>query len=215
MYDPKTCSFIEVATEDAYRDFSYHFDNTYYINYYSRKALFAIEKLYDNINISDIKEAAFYYHIYTDMLFNAIGLINDRFIAKKRYSKILKENIEINKKEYDFSNVNYPNISDKVFRNFIEHINQKCEQLIKYKKYYGTFNFIHQDMNQKSIEELLSDEKKQNNILNLINRTYRIFYVNDGVTYTKEVSIDDLKMELTKIYEISNNIWNYLTRVVI
>ena len=210
MYDSNG-AYIEVA-DDLYG--LYQFDNIYYIKYYCKKALFAIEKMYEDININNISEAAFYYHVYIDMLCDAVGLINDRFIEKKHCSDELKESIKINRKNYSFSEEKYKLLSDKDFRNFIEHINERSNKLIKNRKYYGTFNFVHSKMGKETIANILDDKKKQNNVLNLIDKTYRIVYVekNTNKIETKEISIDELKKELISIYKISEKIWDYLTR---
>ena len=209
MYDSKSGAFFYIASNDN-NDYIYHWDNTYYIRYNSKKALFALEKLYADIDVTDSWAAAFYYHIYLDMLFNAVGLINDRFIIKKEMSKELKDNITRNRKEYDFNSETYYWLSDKSFRNFIEHINSRCDKLIKNGKYHGAFNFIHPNIKQKVQEALASNEKMQNNLLNLINKTYVILDTTDGSITRKVIPLDKLKQELESINERSNVIWEFL-----
>ena len=216
MYNPNDCSFTNSIMDYLGDSNIYHFDDTYYIRYYSKKALFALEKIYEDINLSNLEEASFYYHIYVDLLFDAVGLINDRFVFKNRnYSEELEKNINRNIIEYDFTSDNYPLLSDKGFRNFIEHINERSELLIKNKKYYGTFNFVHESMKKELCEELLSEDKPQNNILNLINKTYNIIDENEGVLIKKSISLEELKKELIIINKHSNNIWNYINNMII
>ena len=210
MYNPIDNSFTINIFDYLGNNSKYHLDNTYYIKYYSKKALFALEKLFKDIDISNLEEASFYYHVYSDMLFDAVGLLNDRFVVKKRYSDKMKCCVDRNKKEYNFNIKTYPLLNDKSFRNFIEHINQRSDDLIKNNMYHGTFNFVHPKMKKDLIAELLDTQKPQNNFLNIINKTYNILDIESNNPIPKKISLKKLEKELKQINRYSNIIWDYI-----
>ena len=214
MYNPKDNSYTTNIMDSIGDNNLYHLDNTYYIRYHSQKALYAINKIKEKKDLSDLEKASFYYHIHVDMLFNAIGMINDRFVLKeKKYGEEFKNNIIRNQREYEFNDNNYPLLSDKSFRNFIEHIDERGEKLIKYKKYYGTFNFVHPDMDTNLIDGLLNISKPQNNLLNLLDYSYNIIDIVDNKPVEKKISILELEKEIRIINFHSNKIWSYITNI--
>ena len=210
MYNPIDNSYTNSIFDSIGNNRLYHLDNIYYIRYYSKKALFALDKIFDNVDISNLEEAAFYYHVFIDMLFDAVGLLNDRFIEKKYYSIEMKYNVDKNKKEYNFNNDNYPLLNDKSFRNFIEHIHQRNDELIKNNIYYGTFNFVHPNMEKELMDNLLDSQKPQNNYLNLIDESYNIIDIQSKKPVQKKISLRELEKELMLINKYSNNIWDYM-----
>lgn len=215
MYNPITKTWTQFADED-WRE---HFETTYYLKYNIEKALYSLEKiLLSKINYSDFSNRCTYYHFYIDNLMNAIGHIGKRFNYNVRES-IDNKRIDRNKFEYNYELkgiCNYPNLSNKKIRDFIEHIDEKDEELMKSGKYHGTFNVIYKGMNQEVKKHLLDNKKKQNNMLNLIDKTYTIYYIKEttpsGIIKSKELSIKliELKKELEIIKNINNKIWDFL-----
>lgn len=125
----------------------------------------------------------------------------------------MEKQAEVSRKEYGFDKEEYKVLQNNKIRNFIQHINEKDEILINDNLYHGTFNLIYQHMNQKTRNELLNIKKPQNNFLNLCDKTYTIYYV-DNKTGKKEIIIVDLKelyKDIESINIISNKIWNYIT----
>lgn len=211
MYDLKTNSYT--ITEEEFPDEYLHKrETTYYLRYNSQKGLYAIRKLLEYYEGTP-QEKCFNYHIYLDLLFESVGMIINRFKPHKKRGNILIQS-QKNCIEYDFNNNNYPLLSDKSFRNFIEHIDERNEALIENKVYYGTFNLIYSKMDKKTKNDLLSTERQQNNLLNLEDMTYTILDVekhNNGYHIVKKViNINMLKDELKKINSISKAIWDYL-----
>ena len=161
---------------------------------------------------SEFTNQCVYYHIYIDLLMNAIGLIINRFKQWENSSAKIKEASKKNCAEYEFNSNNYPNLNNKDFRNFIEHIDERNEKLIESNKYFGTFNVIHEKLDKKTYTDLTNPEKPQNNILNLNDFTYTILDVeNNKVSYKlKTISLLELKSELENLEERNTMIWRYL-----
>lgn len=214
MYDPQTGAW----TDNANDDFTEHFETTYYLKYNIEKALYSIEMLLKTkINYSDFSNRCVYYHFHIDNILNAIGHIRRRFFN----NKINKERIERNKKEYNYVFIDsngkkkykYPIIGNNEIRNFIEHIDEKDEELIKRKIYNGSFNVIYKGMNIRMKKELLDDKRKQNNLLNLITKEYKILTIDSKNDQIKEHTINliELKKELEEIKKINDKIWFYMT----
>lgn len=193
----------------------YKFETTYYIRYNSSKALFAISKLFGPFK-GNLEERCFYYHVYLDLLFESVGQLINRFNPIKKHDSNIWNNIENQakntRKEYGYDIGAYKLLKDKDFRNFIEHIDEKDEVLVNENKFFGTFNLIYPHMNKKSKEELLDDKKPQNNLLNLIDKTYTIYFVNNrnNKKGIKTINLKELKQEIENINMISNRIWNYI-----
>lgn len=215
MYDYETGAYI--FRKDTWPNESiYKKETTYYIKYNSKKALYALSKLFGPFK-GCLEERCFYYHVYLDILFEAVGQITNRTKEptkkdKNNYTNMEKQ-AEVSRKEYGFDKEEYKVLQNNKIRNFIQHINEKDEVLINDNLYHGTFNLIYQHMSKKTKRELLNTEKPQNNLLNLCDKTYTIYYV-DNKTGKKEMIIVDLKelyKDIESINIISNKIWNYIT----
>lgn len=217
MYNPKLGTW-SVREGD---NFTEHFETTYYLKYNIEKALYSLNKIMKSENNYDeFSNRCVYYHFYIDNVLNAVGHIRRRFVN----DKASKSRIERNKREYDYSSVdnegniicNYPIISSKEIRNFIEHIDEKDEKLMKLKMYNGTFNVIYKGMNKKIEKDLLSDTRKQNNLLNLITKEYNILTIKgeDNDVREYKINLSELIKELEKMKKINNSIWKYLTEKI-
>lgn len=214
MYDPK----LGIWTENAKDDFTEHFETTYYLKYNIEKALYSLDKIMKSkIDYSEFSNRCVYYHFYIDNVLNSIGHIRRRFFNNNANSNRL----ERNKKEYDYNSIdnngnlicNYPIIGNNEIRNFIEHIDEKDELLMKMGLYNGSFNVIYKGMNQQIKKDLLNSEKKQNNLLNLLSKEYKILTVDNKSNVVKECKLDliGLNDELEKLKEINDTIWSFLT----
>ena len=167
------------------------------------------------IDFSEFSNRCVYYHFYVDNLLNAIGHIRRRFFNNNAN----QERIERNKKEYNYILINeqgkeiynYPIIGDNSIRNFIEHIDEKDEKLMDIGMYYGSFNVIYKGMNQQTKINLLNDKNKQNNLLNLLTKEYKILTVQDKNIKEYKLDLVGLKKELEKMKLINKKIWSYLT----
>ena len=212
MYNPNTGVWIENAKDD----FTEHFETTYYLKYNIEKAIYPLEKIMKaKIDFSEFSNRCVYYHFYVDNLLNAIGHIRRRFFNNNAN----QERIERNKKEYNYILINeqgkeiynYPIIGDNSIRNFIEHIDEKDEKLMDIGMYYGSFNVIYKGMNQQTKINLLNDKNKQNNLLNLLTKEYKILTVQDKNIKEYKLDLVGLKKELEKMKLINKKIWSYLT----
>lgn len=219
MYDHNTGVYYYTADSFPHAS-EYRFDNAYYIRYNSKKALFALTRLKEMRESFPQDEGVFLSHLYLDLLFEAVGLIVNRFIDKA--SDSFKDNesrtkqIDLNRKEYGFSRECYPLLSNSDIRNHLEHIDVKDQILIEKGQYRGTYNVIYPNMDAK-VEMALTDfSKPQNNLLDLKKMTFSVLTSNrvkniENASIT-ELSIDLLKLEkeLTEINNISNRIWDYM-----
>ena len=151
---------------------------------------------------------------------DAIGQIRNRFSFNDIDHERIKRNIEeynfgiINSKK-EYIKVNYKQINKKT-RNFVMHVDKKDECLIKDKIYYGTFNVIYKGMNLNTKKDLLNPLKKQNNLLNLINKTYTVYSHYDKTNSGKnkyrdyEINLLELKKDLLKLKETNDKIYRHL-----
>ncbi|MBE5820079.1 MAG: hypothetical protein E7310_04645 [Clostridiales bacterium] len=212
MYNPKTGAWSENANDD----FNEHFETTYYLKYNIEKAIYSLDKIMKRkIDYSEFSNRCVYYHFYIDNLLNSLGHIRRRFFN----NNVEQERIERNRKEYNYilinehgkSICNYPIIGDNNIRNFIEHIDEKDEVLMNIGIYYGSFNVIYKGMNQRLKIELLNNEKKQNNLLNLLTKEYKILTVEDGIVKEYKLNLIELEQELKELKKINDKIWSFLT----
>lgn len=212
MYNPEDGSYTRYAIEKFPNQGLYRSESTFYIMYNAKKAIYAYKMLNKKHN-GLLREKCEYYNIYLDLLFEATGLIINRFTyrtIKKTDNRYYQ--ISDNRFEYGFNKESFPLLNDKDFRNFIEHIDEKDMMLIENKKYFGMFNLIYKGMNKKVKDDLLSDSKVQNNLLNLEDMTYSIIDSNDkGKTFKRKIiKLDELIKEIEKINKTSNIIWDYM-----
>lgn len=180
----------------------YQKESAYYIKYNSKKALYALSKIFNGDDIENVEEKCFYYHVYIDLLFEAVGMIINRFkISNQTGNRALQ--VDNNCKQYNFKKDEYPLLYDKSFRNFIEHIDERDEFLIDNNIYYGTFNLIYPKMDSKIKEGLLDSKKDQNNLLNIEKMTYTILDYNKlknnkGKLNKKTIDLKKLEIEIKK-----------------
>lgn len=212
MYNPNTGVWMNNKKDD----FKEHFETTYYLKYNIEKAIYSLNKIMNKkVDYSDFSNRCVYYHFYIDNLLNSIGHIRRRFFN----SNAKKERIERNRKEYNYlradeqGNItcNYPVIGDNSIRNFVEHVDEKDEKLMSKGLYYGTFNVIYKGMNLQFKKELLDDQKKQNNLLNLLTKEYMILTVEDDIIKEYKLDLIELNKELKELKKINDEIWSFLT----
>ena len=213
MYEPNSGCWIQSSEEN----FEEHFETTYYIKYNIEKALYSLNKILQRkIDYSEFSNRCVYYHFYIDNLLNSVAHIRRRFFNKN----VDAEKIERNRKEYIYDGIdknnkkhcNYPTIANYEIRNFIEHIDEKDEALINLGVYNGSFNVIYKGMNHKLKNELLNEKRKQNNLLNLLTKEYKILMIKeDNNIQEYKINLLELKVELEKLKEINEKIWMYLT----
>lgn len=215
MYDPKTGTFF-YGDDEAGKIGMLQKESAYYLKFNSEKALYAIDQLKQEYKGVSLADKCFHYHVYVDLLFEAVGLIYNRFVCTRRNApaNVLKLQ-QMNRQQYEFDESRFPLLHDKSFRNFIEHINERDERLVDSNNYFGTFNMIFSGMDMNTRKDLLKTDKPQNNLLNLEDMSYTILESNGGAVTQKTISILQLETEIKDINEISNKLWSFLTDAVL
>ncbi len=179
MYNTK----LNIWEENGKNNSLEHFETTYYLKYNIEKALYSLEKiLKSEIDCDGFSNRCVYYHFYIDNLLNSVGHIRRRFFN----NNVTLAKIERNRKEYDYNSIDeygvmtckYPIITGNEIRNFVEHIDEKDEILMNMGLYNGCFNVIYEGMDEQLKKALLSNERRQNNLLNLLTKEYSILTVN-------------------------------------
>lgn len=179
MYNTK----LNIWEENGKNNSLEHFETTYYLKYNIEKALYSLEKiLKSEIDCDGFSNRCVYYHFYIDNLLNSVGHIRRRFFN----NNVTLAKIERNRKEYDYNSIDeygvmtckYPIINGNEIRNFVEHIDEKDEILMNMGLYNGCFNVIYEGMDEQLKKALLSNERRQNNLLNLLTKEYSILTVN-------------------------------------
>ena len=96
MYDPKTRTFF-YGDDEAGKIGMLQKENAYYLKFNSEKALYAIDQLKQEYKGVSLADKCFHYHVYVDLLFEAVGLIYNRFVSLKQncLSQAFKERVGI------------------------------------------------------------------------------------------------------------------------
>ncbi len=210
MYDPKTGTFYYGDTEFG-KIGLLQFESAYYLNFNAQKALYAIEQLKKQYEGTSLSDKCFHYHIYIDLLFQAVGLIYNRFVRTNDAPADVLKLQQLNCQQYEFNEINYPLLHNKAFRNFIEHIDERDERLAERNSFFGTFNMIFDGMDTSIRQGLLRNDKPQNNLLNLEEMSYTILESKNDNLIQNTISIIELENELNRILATSARIWDYLT----
>ena len=123
-----------------------------------------------------------YYHYYSDHLLYSLGQIAERFRLSKNPSAKEKEYYErrkINRQNYQFTDTDFPILSNKDFRNTIEHIDEHNITVINAHNGVGGFNYINDDTSEELVNTLLSH--KHNHIYTLDLRK-KVLYISKYYT---------------------------------
>lgn len=163
------CNGVYVDTGDK----MFEAETSYYLQFQIDSALISIDYItncgYD-IN-SIFKSKAEYYHYYLDHLLYSIGQIANRFKPvnnKTKNAEAINERVIANCKNYQFSESKYPILSNKLYRNTVEHIDEYNVGTIINHKGVGGFNYIDNDTDTDLIEFLRKDKSKHIYTLDLI-----------------------------------------------
>lgn len=206
MYDARNGAWIEYKDE-----FYYDFETTYYLKYNIEKAKMALNKLYkEESEATQYSNRCVYYHIYIDLLMQAMGQIANRFLHLNKEKEEEQRIRNKNQKEYQFNNENYPLLSNKIFRNFVEHIDEKNLIFIRENGGVGGFNVIFEETTEEEEKGFLNI-KRQNNTLNLKKHCYFIYDNREQKMIS--LNLDELYLELNQLSEINQTIWEYITKV--
>ena len=160
-------------------DKPYEVETNYYLKFYTKSALVSL-KMIGNPNtevISLFDSKAQYYHYYTDHLLYAIGQIAERFRIDGRQTQENKKYYnrrECNRKNYKFDEQSYPLLSNKIFRNTIEHIDEYDINTIIDHKFVGGFNYIDEDTPEDLVDALKTNQDNHIYTLNILKKELNI-----------------------------------------
>ncbi len=103
----------------------------------------------------------------------------------------------MNRGNYQFSEANYPILSDKHARNTIEHIDEHNQVIISKKHGVGGFNVIDSETDMNLIQELKSSRDTHIYTLDLVNKELLIHRKDIDITISLE-SLHDELLQLQK-----------------
>ncbi len=182
-------------------DKNYELATCYYLSFHIKSSFFSVEQLECTEKEwmqSTFRNKAEFYHFYTDHLLFSMGQISEIFhVVNNSRSKKRDYNDrrEENRTNFRFSESEFPILSNKAYRNTIEHIDEYNINTINEYGGVGGFNFIDDTVDSKLCEELLSDEHRNIYILDMISK--RIYITrNDKRIY---FYLDELNDELKKL----------------
>lgn len=174
-------------------------ETNYYLHFQIISALVSIEYIsnakYGNTTCFENK--AQYYHYYLDHLLYSIGQISERFRVVKNPQKKdveFNERRKINRVNYNFNEATFPILSNKEYRNTIEHIDEHDINVIISQVGVGGFNYIDEETPDNLKDILLSNW--HNHIYTLDLLSGNIYITRNGKKLT--LCIGKLKNELIK-----------------
>lgn len=189
--------FIEQRFNGGCREF----ENAYFINYYLKCSMWAIDKLLeyaeadlDAINITKI-------HFLSDILLFYIGQISDRFCINKKNTE-LNEIRKQNKSRYNFNN-RYKILSSRDARNAMTHIFEKDYSAIKTNKNISLFNVISDKVDSKLIDKY---DKNIEYFAYIVDFRSKVIIIRNQEEDKIKIDIFELKNEL-------NNLCNELEKM--
>ena len=186
-------------------------ETNHYLKFYIKSALISLRMLtnYNSMDDSVFESKAQYYHFYTDHLLYSIGQISERFRLKAKPLENEKEYYErrkINRNNYKFSDEEYPILSNKLFRNTVEHIDEYNINVIENNIGVGGFNYIDESIHEELVNILLSERKNHIYTLNLLKM--ELYITRDK----KELTLDlmALKNEIDNLMEKVDSFASFL-----
>jgi hypothetical protein len=147
-----------------------------------------------------------------------MGQISERFrvVSKTKELELKSDQKEYNKKrdsnkeKYNFDASIYPILSNKAYRNTIEHIDEYNVKTIKSQNGVGGFNYIDRDTPEKLKQTLLSNRHNHIYTLDLISG--KVYITRDK----KELSfsINELRIELAHLDSRVNQLNRLLSDII-
>lgn len=196
-------------------DIAYEAETTYYLKFHIKSALISLHMIshYDPKDDIMFDSKAQYYHYYSDHLLYSLGQIAERFRLKEKPSAKEKEYYErrkINRNNYQFSDKDFPILSNKDFRNTVEHIDEHNINVITEHIGVGGFNYIDNSTSDEFNNTLLSNRNSHIYILNLCKM--ELYITRNG----KELTLDltSLKAELDLLMWKVNSFASYIDKDV-
>ena len=176
-------------------------ETTYYLRFHIKSALISLHMISNYSSEND--------SVYSDHLLYSLGQIAERFRLSQKPSAKEKEYYErrkINRKNYQFTDTDFPILSNKDFRNTIEHIDEHNITVINAHNGVGGFNYIDDDTSEELINILLS--QKHNHIYTLDMRK-KVLYITRHENEL-ELNLTELTDELNLLMERVNSFASYI-----
>lgn len=190
-------------------DTKYEFEVCYYLKFQIISALYSINCInnYKTVDLTILNSESEYLHYYTDHLLYSIGQISLRFIKNKANSD--DRLIQLNCSNFRFNIKNYPILSNKKYRNTIEHINEYNEYAIKNFKSVGGFNYLDIGLDEDMMNYIKKNKKNHIYTLDLINKK---IYIQRKET---ELVLDiiNLTNELKNLQKSVESFWNIINYI--
>lgn len=183
---------------------------SYYLHFQLISALVSLDHI-NNCKYSDdssFESKAQYYHYYVDHLLYSLGQISERFRMKINPSNKEKNfyaRRSANRVNYGFDEVNFPILSNKNFRNTIEHIDEHNLNVINTYNGVGGFNYIDEDTNSELKEALLKKRNIHTYTLDLLSK--QIYIGRNDTPLT--LKLDDLNHELIELKNRVDDFWGF------
>lgn len=187
----------------------YEVESSYYLKYQIKSALISIDKLMQDFDIAFDSKCQ-YCHYYTDHLLYSYGQISNRFVITPKDVGLTRERKEANRRNFEFTEVKYPILSDKRARNTIEHIDEHNQPIIEEYRGVGGFNLIEQETPDELVSKLQNRRKNHPYTLDLVRG--EIMIVRNGTNI--DVNLASLKLELLALYDRVSSVYDTLQEMV-
>lgn len=176
-------------------DKPFEFESCYYLSFQIASALYSLACIenYKSGKLDIFKSEAQYLHYCTDHLLYSMGQISSRFIKSR--SNQQKERVRLNCLNFQFSSECYPILSNKNYRNTIEHIDEYNQYVIERFHGVGGFNFVDIGVDPEMMHHVLQNKQQHIYTLDLIDRKIYIQRKEQELI----LNIDELKSELTRL----------------
>jgi hypothetical protein len=187
----------------------YEAESSYYLKYQIKSALISIDKLMQDFDIAFDSKCQ-YCHYYTDHLLYSYGQISNRFVITPKDVGLTRERKEANRRNFEFTEVKYPILSDKCARNTIEHIDEHNQLVIEKCNGVGGFNLIDRETPEELTLVFRNERKSHPYTLDLVRG--EIMIVRNGTSI--DVNLASLKLELLALYDRVSSVYDTLQEMV-
>ena len=174
------------------------------MNFQITSALYSLACIdnYKSARLDIFESESQYLHYYTDHLLYSIGQISSRFAESKNDQQ--NERVKLNRSNFQFSSKDYPILSNKKYRNTIEHIDEYNQYVIERFHGVGGFNFIDVSVDPQMMYHVLQNKQSHIYTLDLIDRKIYIQRKEKELI----LNVDELKTELTRLRNSVNSFYN-------
>lgn len=188
-------------------DKAYEVESAYYLNFQIQSALASLAQINSFYSLFEWENRCAYYHYYTDHLLYSLGQISNRFLPHPSDNDLEKERKAANRNNFQYSENEYPLLSDKRARNTIEHIDEHNQKIISTKLGVGGFNLIDSHTEQTLIDNLRARRDVHPYTLDLLRK--EIYIRRDGSDLF--ISLEQLHKELTTLQDNVKYFMGFLT----